>query len=161
MLLYGREVHTDYRRITTFGRDISLISEQEYRSFKAPASLRRFPADLATRHLEYSGIYEDGWVSERAFFKLAPHATARHLVVRGFVPKAGSDGFRSRLELAVDGTPVARRELGVGPFEIKVPAGATRGRHRIDLSFDRVQRLAGDDGRAAAAKIEFIGYSDE
>ena len=30
-----------------------------------------FPADLTYPDLEYSGIYEDGWIAESAFFSLS------------------------------------------------------------------------------------------
>ncbi len=161
MLLYGREVSPDRRWLTAFGRDISLISEEEYRSFKAPDHLKNFPADLANKHLEYSGIYEDGWISERAFFVLSPGASSRHFMLKGLIPKIEADDFRTTLTIRIDGKVVATKDLGLGIFDIRLPVEPGSGRHRIDLAFDRYQRLPGRDGRPTGGKIDFIGYADE
>ena len=67
MRMYGNDVRTDPRRITGFVRDISAISEEEYLRMDPPASLKTFPRDLFNANLEYSGIYEDGWVAESEF----------------------------------------------------------------------------------------------
>lgn len=161
MLLYGREVPLDYRRLTTFGRDISLISEEDYQSFKAPASLQKFPADLANKHLEYSGIYEDGWISERSFFELAPKPDTRYLAIKGMVPQIDAPDFHNTLTVSIDGRNVVKQPLGLGAFEVKVPVSVNGQRHRIDLAFDRYQILPGSDGRPTSGKIAFIGFTKD
>ena len=161
MLLYGREVSPDRRRLTAFGRDISLISEEEYRSFRAPDRLKNFPADLANEHLEYSGIYEDGWISERAFFVLSPGSSSRYLALKGQIPKIEADDFKTTLTIRIDGRLAATKDLGLGTFDIRLPVEPGPGRHRIDLAFDRYQRLPGKDGRPTGGKIDFMGYADE
>lgn len=160
MLLYGREVHLDPRRLAAFGRDISLVSEAEYQAIKPPYVLSNFPADLANRGLEYSGIYEDGWISERSFFILAPKPDSRYLVIRGMVPKIDTPDFRNTLAVSINGKEIIRQTLGLGVFEVKVPV-LNDLRHRIDLAFDRYQVLPGTDGRPIGGKIEFIGFVSE
>lgn len=161
MLLYGRQITADQRRITAFGRDISLISEEQYQSFQPPASLKNFPADLANKNLEYSGIYEDGWVSERAFFVLSPGSSSKYLVLKGQIPKIEAVDFKTSLTIRVDDILVATKELGLGTFAIRLPTTPGSGRHRIDFAFSRYQNLPGEDGRATGGKIDFIGYADE
>ena len=161
MLLYGSEIPLDQRRLTAFGRDISLISEEEYETLKAPHALSNFPADLADRGLEYSGIYEDGWISERAFFTLAPKPDTRYLVIKGMVPQIDQPDFRNTLAVSIDGSEVAKHPLALGAFELKVPVSANTQRHRIDLAFDRYQVLPGGDARPTGGKIEFIGFVSE
>lgn len=161
MLLYGREISKDPRSLTAFGRDISLISEADYQALKPPHALSNFPADLADRGLEYSGIYEDGWVSERSFFILAPQTNTRYLVIKGMVPLIAAPDFRNNLAVSIDGREVVKRPLGVGAFEVKVPVSSGTQRHRIDLAFDRYQVLPGVDARSTGGKIEFIGYVAE
>ena len=161
MLLYGQEIPVDQRRLTAFGRDISLISEAEYQALKVPNALTHFPADLADRGLEYSGIYEDGWISERAFVTLAPKPDTRFLVIKGMVPRIDTPDFRNTLAVSIDGREVIKHPLGLGAFDIKLPVEPSSGRHRIDLVFDRYQVLPGEDGRPTGAKIDFLGYANE
>ena len=85
--LYGDDVHKDSRRLTVYGRDISLISEDEYQTIKPPTQLRKFPADLANPNLEYSGIYEDGWISEHSFFVLEAKENTKFLMIKGLAPQ--------------------------------------------------------------------------
>src|SRR5439155_3422792 len=71
MALYGTDVALDRRRPVGFLRDISLVSQEEYGRLAPPSKLESFPADLENPDLEYSGIYEDGRVSEASYFQLA------------------------------------------------------------------------------------------
>lgn len=159
-LLYGREIRNDYRRIATFGRDISLITEEQYQAVKPPTQLQNFPADLADKNLEYSGIYEDGWISERSFFVLTKEPQAKQLLIRGVMPKISDPAFSTTLHLSIDGVELARKAIGLGQFEVKLfLLNVQAGRRRIDLSFDSYQTLPGADGRPTGGKIDFIGFS--
>lgn len=161
MKLYGTDISQDARRLTTFMRDISLISQDDYLKLAPPAFVAKFPTDLGNRNLEYSGIYEDGWISERAFFTLAPKSDTRYLVIKGVVPQIDRPDFRNTLAVSIDGREVIKHALGVGDFEIKVPVSANTQRHRIDLAFDGYQVLPGADARPTGGKIEFIGFVNE
>ncbi len=161
MRLYGTSISQDTRHLTAFARDISLVSQEDYLKLTPPAFVAAFPTDLGNRNLEYSGIYEDGWISEQAFFVLAPNAKSRHFVIKGTVPQINNANFKTMLNIKIDGELIAKRELGVGGFDIKLPVEPSSGRHRVDLSFDRYQRLPGKDGRPTGGKMDFIGYVDE
>lgn len=160
MFLYGRDISQDTRYMTSFARDISLISEEEYMKLEPPDFVKTFPTDLSNRNLEYSGIYEDGWISENAFFVLAPKASSRRFNIKGLIPKIDKTEFKTVLNMKIDGQQVLKRELGVGMFDIVLPVPNSIGRHRIDLNFDGYQRLPGKDGRPTGGKIDFIGYVD-
>jgi hypothetical protein len=160
MLLYGRNVHADPRRVTTFGRNISLVSEEEYLSLQPPASLQNFPADLANKNLEYSGIYEDGWISERSFFVLLPQQASRFLVIKGSVPQIKDPNFSSTLKVNIDGKEIAQQKIGLGSFELKIPVTALQGRQRVDITFTDYQQLPGEDGRITGGKLDFIGFTE-
>lgn len=163
MKLYGTGISQDTRHLTTFARDISLISNDDYLKLAPPAFVATFPADLDNRTLEYSGIYEDGWISENSFFVLAPDIKSRYFAVRGVVPHIDNADFKTVLNIKVDGELIAQRELGVGSFDIKLPVEHRNrtGRHRVDLTFDRYQRLPGDDARPTGGKMDFIGYVEK
>lgn len=160
MLLYGREIPADQRRITAFGRDISLISEEQYQSLQPPASLQKFPADLANKNIEYSGIYEDGWISERSFFVLSAQPASKFLVVKGTVPQIKDPNFSSVLNVSLNGKVTAQPKIGLGNFEVKVPVSALQSRQRVDLVFTNYQQLPGADGRITGGKIDFIGFTE-
>lgn len=158
MLLYGREIPADQRRITAFGRDISLISEEQYQAIQPPANLKSFPADLADKNLEYSGIYEDGWISEKSFFVLSPNANSKFIAVTGSVPQIANPNFSTILKLRVNGKEIGSQRLALGNFELKLPITSLAPKQRIDLEFSNYQTLPGSDGRIAPAKINFIGF---
>lgn len=161
MKLYGTGISQDIRRLTAFTRDISLISQDDYLKLAPPAFVATFPADLGNRNLEYSGIYEDGWISEQSFFVLAQNEKSRHFVIKGAIPTIDNTNFKTVLNIKIDGKLIAKRELGVGSFVISLPMGHSTGRHRVDLAFDGYQRLRGEDGRPTGGKMDFIGYVDE
>lgn len=157
MLLYGRNIPLDQRRITAFGRDMSLISEAEYQALTPPSALTRFPADLENKSVEYSGVYEDGWISERSFFMLASDEK-KQLVVSGMIPLLSDPAFSTTVTLSLGGRVIAEKPLGLGKFELAVPVSELRGRQRIDIAFSRYQVLPGQDGRTTGAKIDFLGF---
>ncbi|QKJ03469.1 hypothetical protein [Yersinia mollaretii] len=160
MLLYGRDVSLDSRYITTFGRNISLISEEQYQLLQPPQSVTHFPADLANPNLEYSGIYEDGWISEHSFFKFKVGKETDKFIVRGVIPQLGkSADFATELKIRINGQLVAQQKLGVGAFSVEVPVTGLSDNPRVDLEFTNYQKLPGDDGRITAGKIDFIGFN--
>jgi hypothetical protein len=158
MLLYGRSIPADQRLITAFGRDISLISQEQYQAIQSPYNLKNFPMDLANKNLEYSGIYEDGWISERSFFVLSPGATSKFITVSGSVPLIDDPNFSTVLKLSINGREISSKNLGLGNFELKVPVTSQAQKQRIELAFSNYQTLPGADGRIAPAKINFIGF---
>lgn len=158
MLLYGREIPADQRLMTTWARDISLISEKQYQSISPPISLQHFPADLADKNLEYSGIYEDGWISESSFFVLSPSTSSKYIKVVGTVPQIKDVNFSTVLKLSLDGKEITSQNLGLGNFEVKVPITSFTPKQRVALVFSNYQTLPSPDGRIIGGKIDFIGF---
>jgi hypothetical protein len=161
MKLYGRDVPQDPRLITAYGRDISLVSEEQYMTLLPPKHINQFPDDLANKSLEYSGIYEDGWISEQSFFILAADSGARFLVIKGMVPLIADPDFTSMISVSLNGKTVAQQKIGLGDFEIKVPVTQLDGRQRIDISFSQYQSLPGKDRRITGGRVKFLGFIAE
>ena len=158
MALYGTDINPDLRRLTVYGREISLISEARYAAFSPPAELRVFPRDLGNPDLEFSGIYEDGWISEESFFVLGGKPGASHFRIAGQIPLVKDEGFSSTISVRVDEAPAVTRELKLGNFSVDVPLPAPSERkHRIDIHFSKSQILPGSDGRATAGLISYLG----
>lgn len=157
MRLWGRDVRLDHRQMVGFLRDFSLISEDQYQAISPPNSVRQFPNDLMDRNLEFSGIYEDGWLSDQSFVILSQPAAPCRIVCKLLVPNLGSSQFSTELGMRVDGKEVARKTVGVGDVELSADLPAEAGHRRIDLSFSKMQNFPDPDGRPIAAKVKSIG----
>lgn len=157
MKLYGKKINLDTRLITAYARDISLISEQEYENLSPPSYIIDFPNDLANPDLEYSGIYEDGWVSEAAYFHLMQPNTKVRLLIKGHIPRI-KDPITMDLTIYLDDKKIATRKISEGDFTIQIPVTQNSGRRKIELHFSKAQNLPYGDNRLVASKIEFIGF---
>lgn len=156
--MYNTYVPLDYRRLIGWARDISAISPEQYRALKRPSRIARFPQDLAaTEALEFSGAYDDGWLSPHARFVLGATPPGGFIRVRGFVPA---------LEKSPLGTGVMRFNIGgrtvempasTGDFDWFIPAPLTPAdRTPIDITFSVIDKLPGDDRRPTGGKLEVL-----
>lgn len=159
MRLYGQNISLDTRYIVAFARDVSIISEDEYQQLDAPTSISEFPQDLDNPNLEYSGIYEDGWISELSFVQLKQTKLDSHLTIHGMLPKIADNMIGSNLVVVLDGNVVLEKKLTPGPFEIVIPVKDEKiARRKIELRFSQLQALPRGDKRPVAAKIDYIGF---
>ena len=160
MRLYGMKYPLDARRLVGFGRDISAISDDEYDRLDRPSFLADPPADLLNKNLEYSGAYEDGWISEASQYVLARPQGSQRLIVRGLVPLIGDPNYHSRFVVLLNGRVAGRGEAGIGTLEMHFPAGHASGAVKVRLLFDRYQRLPGGDDRPVAMKLYALGFQN-
>ena len=87
MRWYGLQYALDDRRLVGFTRDISVITDDQYRAMVRPSKITKFPDDLLeNKTLEYSGLYEDGWMGRDAYVKLAGSHTGQVLYFKGYIP---------------------------------------------------------------------------
>ncbi|MFZ2314364.1 MAG: hypothetical protein WAW86_01725 [Gammaproteobacteria bacterium] len=156
MKLYGANVSFDDRKLIGFARDISMVSAREYQEMQAPINLSYFPADLNNPNLEYSGIYEDGWISEDAFFNLTNPAKRSELIIKGILPDNYMDS--PAVSIYIDGKKIASQQVLTPAFVINIPVNVDQGRRRVELHFTKSVSLPGVDQRPVAAKIEFLGF---
>ncbi len=159
MRLYGTDVVLDARRLVGFGRDISSISEDQYQTLTPPTELDAFPSALWNPQLEYSGIYEDGWLSEEASFMLEQGTDTSTVHVHGSVPIVPNQPSGPvHLNVLVDGQPVAQQDVSPGDFDIRVVSPVSRGKHKVELQFGQLERLPAPDNRQVAAQLSVIGF---
>jgi hypothetical protein len=159
MRLYGADVARDRRYLVAFVRDVSAVPEEEYQDLAAPSKVGSFPGDLRDQDLEYSGIYEDGWVSEMSFFMLAQPEGPSRVAVRGVVPMIDDPAFQCELSVLLDGRELTHQKLLPGRFDVEAPVSADKAsRRRVELRFSGVQQLPPPDGRPAAARLDFVGF---
>jgi hypothetical protein len=157
MNLYGTEVRADTRKITGFTRDISLISDEEYSKLNPPQAIQRFPNDVADKALEYSGIYEDGWVAESSYAVLRQAADDSSLVLSLSVPTLNGHPAASEVAVLLDGREVGRKSATAGLVGITVPTHGA-GNRRVELRFDRAESLPLPDNRPVSAQIKYLGF---
>jgi len=152
--LFGRSVTLDPRFLTSYVRDVSLVTEDEYRRFRAPAAIRGIPVDLANVDLEYSGIYEDGWIGKRSYAVLSS-GRSRILVVRADVaPRPGQ-----HIDLFVDGRKALSRDVGPGALDLRLPLPASSGRRRVELRWAGAAPISARDRRSVSARLKFLGFA--
>ena len=161
MRLYGVNVDADPRRLVGFGRNISLLSAEDYDRLDAPGRIEKFPDAFANPNLEYSGAYEDGWLSEDSYFFLkSPLGESALLEICGSIPDLGEQNFVSTFRLSVNGNETFVKNLKPGDFVLQTRQNGSGTREMIKLSFSRWQRLPGGDGRPVAAKVKRLGFRE-
>jgi hypothetical protein len=160
MRLFGNHMNLDSRYIVADARDISIISDEEYTHLNPPSMLNKFPEDLSNRDLEYSGTYEDGWISEAAFFSLTQPSNQSKIILKGSIPMLHDADFSTELTFYIDGKKIASRKLGLGNFDIQIPVSTSKGRRKLELHFSKTQSLPNGDDRTVAALIQSIGFEN-
>jgi hypothetical protein len=161
MRWYGMDLPNDPRLIVGFGRDISAISEEEYQALRPPTYVAKFPDDLASLDLEYSGIYEDGWIGESSFAVLNQPEHSSVLELSLMVPSILGAASSSHINVLVDGIGVAQKSYVPGEVQLRVPMPPARGKHRVSLVFDRSVHLPDGDRRPVSAQLHFLGFRGE
>ena len=163
MRLYGQRVSLDRRLLVCYGRNVSAVSQRDYASMRPPTRLESFPRDLRNQDVEYSGFYEDGWLSDHAWCALLGPWNAGEVVVKGHVPEIRDPAFQTEAALLVNGREVKRQLLALKGFEIRAPVpreasagGATAGRTRVELVFSKLQNLPDPDNRPVSCKVVSI-----
>jgi hypothetical protein len=158
MRLYNREFSIDHRRLVGFSRDISAISDEEYQHLQRPRKIEGFPSDLLSNTgLEYSGIYEDGWISRTSFVKLGPSTKGESVIIEGMVPmldKLGNGALTVKAQ--INDAPPEIRALKPGNFRLAAPIGVPEPVTKLRLEFSDSASLPGGDGRSVAALVRSI-----
>ncbi len=163
MELYGSDVKLDIRKIVGFARDISYVSPAWYDNLRRPFAVRGFPDALRNPALEYSGIFEDGWVSEAAYVVLGVPGSSRALQLSGMIPDVDGNTFSTSLRVLVDGRLAYQGQHTKGSFNISIPvAGIVGGKQsiRVLVESSNLQRLPNGDDRPVSLLINEIGFVD-
>ncbi|HEY4989121.1 MAG TPA: hypothetical protein VII09_04900, partial [Opitutaceae bacterium] len=120
MRWYGLKFALDDRRLVGFTRDISVITDEQYRALPRPTKISKFPDDLLdNKGLEYSGVYEDGWVGRDSFFKLGASHTGDVFSFKGYIPDLPR--FRRQgvdATISINGHPTEIVNLKSGKFTL-------------------------------------------
>jgi hypothetical protein len=164
LALFGKSIKLDIRKVVVFARDISYISPEKYAAFKRPRLLSSFPMALEDPGLEYSGIFEDGWISDAAYVILQTplNNEMSSLHISGMIPDIGGSPFSSVISIKVNNRVVFSEKQEKGALDITVPIpsellnGSSSAKVLIESS--AVQRLPNGDGRPVSMHLSEIGF---
>jgi len=156
--IYNRTITTDSRLGLGYCRDLSLVSEADYAAQPRPRTLSRFPADLfGPAAVEYSGLYEDGWVSDHAFAVLGPVNPHDKITVQAMLPLIpGPKPAAMHVELLADGVSLLAQEVTPGHFTLEAPLPSAGRQVKIELRFDRTETLPAPDNRPVTVLLEAL-----
>ncbi|HLB34834.1 MAG TPA: hypothetical protein VJK54_11455 [Chthoniobacterales bacterium] len=165
MGLYRKEQSIDPRYLVGYARDISAITADHYRIMERPREVSNFPKDLAeAKSLEFSGWYEDGWISQHSYVILGSDKKADSLVIKGVVPglkRLVTEG--QRITIFINGVEICHQQkIAPGAFELKfnVPQKKESSPStRVDIVFNIAEQLPAPDFRPASAKINYLGLN--
>jgi hypothetical protein len=163
MRWYGLEFALDDRRLIGFTRDISVITDDQYRDLPRPSKISSFPWDLLKfKGLEYSGIYEDGWTAQDAYFKLAASHAGQVLYFRGYIPEIPR--FKTEgvdLTISINNKPTEIVNLKSGKFLVARLLKESSDITSISLHFsDSLVYNDREDKRAVSAFVDEISIND-
>jgi hypothetical protein len=143
--------------MATLCHDLSVISEEEYRSYVPPSSIDCAKAASDYPLLEYCGGYDNGWIGKKYRIRLASTANTPELVLKGLIPKISSDDqFKTDLTVLIDGNQIHREMMKPGYFEIRIP-GLNAGSRWIELRYSDVRQYV-PDTRWFSAQLTSIGF---
>jgi|CZKI01.1.fsa_nt_gi hypothetical protein len=163
MRWYGIKFALDDRRLIGFTRDISVLTDEEYRAMLRPTKISKFPRDLLEyKGLEYSGIYEDGWTGQDAYFKLGASHAGQVLYFKGFIPdtpRFRRDGVDATI--SINERPTEMVKLKAGRFTLTRLIKESSDITSISLHFSDAQVYDNDqDKRAVSAFVDEISIND-
>jgi hypothetical protein len=163
MRWYGVRYALDDRRLVGFTRDISVLTDEQYREMPRPTKISRFPQDLWDyKGLEYSGMYEDGWTAKDAYFKLGASHAGQVLYFKGYIPdiprfaSAGVD-----LTISINDKPTEVVNLKAGNFSLTRLVKESADITSVTLHFsDSMVYNSRQDKRSVSAFVDELSIND-
>jgi hypothetical protein len=131
---YNSSINLDYRHLVAYGRDISALSPDEVRAIERPRGLGNFPTDIViAKGLEYSGIYEDGWISPDAHFVLAGPEAKDQIRIKGFIPDLPGISQTQELTICLNNKFHYTVSTRPGEFDWAIPVPANARFTQLDI----------------------------
>jgi hypothetical protein len=152
--LYHRWIPIDYRLVVGFVRDISALTPEQYAALPVPRSISAFPHDIAEASgLQFSGIYEDGWLSPNAEVRLGAAQPGESVRFQGMIPTEAAAGGAQTMTVTVNGEPAWTFPAQAGAFDWSLPIARPGNTTRFEVRFSSRFRLGSPDDRPVGAKL--------
>jgi len=154
--LYNAKLPLDSRGLVGFVRNISLLTPDQAAALPPPAAIASIPAGLQAPGLLYSGVSEDGWVADTAWFQLATAENSNRLRIKGDIAGFSPKLLAGVVKIRVDGEMVGEQRLASGALDVDLPIKAKSGPRRIELEATATDRLPNGDGRLASFHLASV-----
>jgi hypothetical protein len=151
--LYHTELGDDPRSLCGFVRNISLITPEQVEALQIPSAIGSVPKDLLVPGLFFSGIAEDGWVADQAWFELALPGPSNLVHVTGIVPGFSPKILGGTAKILIDGRPISEGKLYAGPFDVTIPIPEAMGPREIGFEISGADTLPPPDGRLVTIQL--------
>ena len=145
--LYNADLALDTRDLVGFVRNISLLTPEQAVALQPPAAVAGFPAGLVAPGLQFSGVAEDGWVADRAWFGLATTGPSDRLRLKGDIAGFSQKLLGGSVKIRVDGDQVGEHKLTPGNLDLDLPIPPKSGPRRIEIEATATDVLPQPDGR--------------
>jgi len=156
--LYNQDIPLDYRWLISYGRDISVISPEEFQALERPVYLENFPKDIVNaKGLEFSGIYEDGWISPESHFVFGQSHSGDVVRMRFEITKGLVGGNAlGDAKVSVNGSSPLVLPVAPGTYDWLIPIKNPNSKTDVRVSFSFKGILPTEDNRLVSAKLESI-----
>lgn len=145
--LYNTALGDDPRSLCGFVRNISLITPAQLAALPIPGAITSVPKDLLQPGLFFSGLSEDAWLADRAWFELALPGPSNLVHMTGMVPGFSPKILGGTAKILIDGTPVSEGKLYAGNFDVTIPIPEATGPREIGFEISGADTLPPPDGR--------------
>lgn len=145
----------DSRRITGFLRDISVVSaDPKEKADRLPELSAQWNFGAFESSFEYSGMFEDGWMSDHVILRPRRDLRGRKITFGMDVPGELA-AQHALLDVAIDGKAVRQQLLSAGRISVQIdlPPGIDQ---IISLSSPNPLVLPGGDGRSTIGLLRSI-----
>lgn len=154
--LYNSQLSLDSRKMVGYARNISLLTPEQAAALAPPANVPNFPGGLFAPGLLFSGVSEDGWLADEAWFVLGAVEPADTLHIRGEIFGFSAKILSGTFKVSVDGALVASGKLAAGAVDIVAPISAKAGPRRVLFEVSGADRLSPPDARRASIHLKSI-----
>jgi len=160
MRLFKVDMPIDPRKPVAFVRDLSVLTEQDYQAVVRPRRISKWPAGLLSENVEFSGIYEDGWISDRAFVVLGKAQAGDRILIKGMMPHLAGLADGNRAKVLLNGASMWEGVITPGRFFIEGTAAAETANTRLDFVFEKAAQLPSGDDRPVSAQLLDVAIID-
>lgn len=145
----------DTRRLSGFLRDISIVSTDAKDNHNSFLRLNgKWDFDAFEASFEYSGMFEDGWMSDHLKMQLNPGIKKRQINIGMEIPIELAKQ-NALLFIEVGGKPVQQQALLAGRVDVRIDLSAGSDQ-TISLMVDKPLVLPGGDGRSVSGLVRSI-----
>jgi hypothetical protein len=161
--LYNTRLRDDSRYLIGFARNISLLAPDQVAAAVPPSAIPSFPAGLMAPGLLFSGIAEDGWLADKAWFELSLPGPSNFIHVTGDIPGYSPKILDGVVRVFVDGQLVSAGKSIAGGIDLTIPIPEASGRREIAFDVTGVDRLPDPDGRLVSIHLTSLtlGKTDD